>query len=139
MTKLSDFPLQSAAPDPADAVVGVTAGNLDVRYPYSLLTSLKLNTQTGNYTLVLTDAGKWVEMNVATANTLTIPPNSSVAFPLNTVVTVVQIGAGITNLVAGAGVTLLTSGGATHLNGQYSSVTLYKRAPDTWVALGALA
>ena len=39
------------------------------------------NVQTASYTLVAADAGKAVEMDVASANTLTVPPNSSVAFP----------------------------------------------------------
>ena len=65
-----------------------------------------VNTQTANYVLVLGDAGFLVRMNLAGANTLTVPPNSSVAFSVNTVVTVRQIGAGITTIVAGSGVTI---------------------------------
>ena len=77
-------------------------------------------------------------MNSASPNNLTIPLNSSVAFPIDTVITIVQLGLGTTNLVATGGVTLLSPAGATHLTGQYLNVLLYKRATDTWVAMGAL-
>ena len=41
-----------------------------------------MNPQTGtSYTLVLADAAKIVECANAAAITLTVPPNSSVAFP----------------------------------------------------------
>ena len=50
-------------------------------------------------------------MNVATANTLTVPPNSSVPFQVGTQVAVRQYGAGVTTLTAGAGVTIRSRGG----------------------------
>ena len=43
-----------------------------------------INAQSGSYTLALTDAGKFVPITNGSANTLTVPPNSSVAFPINT-------------------------------------------------------
>ena len=45
----------------------------------------KINTQTGTtYTFVLTDAGKLVTCDNAAAISVTVPPNSSVAFPTGT-------------------------------------------------------
>lgn len=97
------------------------------------------NTQTGSYTLTLDDADKAVQMNVGTANNLTVPPNSSVAFPVGTVIEVMQYGAGQTTLVAGAGVTIRSSGGKLKLAAQYATATLRKLAADEWVAAGELA
>lgn len=97
------------------------------------------NTQTASYTLVLGDSGKVVEMNVGSANNLTVPPNSSVAFPVGTLISVDQIGAGQTTIVAGSGVTIRSSGGMLKVKGQYSSVSLRKRATDEWVLVGDLA
>lgn len=94
--------------------------------------------QTASYTLVLADAGKVVEVSNASANNLTVPPNSSVAFPIGTQITVVQTGAGQTTIVAGAGVTVNAAGGYLKVASQWSAVTLVKRASDTWVAIGAL-
>lgn len=97
-----------------------------------------INTQSGtSYTLVLTDANKIVEMNNASANTLTVPPNSSVAFGLKSIIKVVQLGAGVTTIQAGSGVTINSNGGIMTLAGQYKSVTLYKRGTNEWVMEGA--
>jgi hypothetical protein len=95
------------------------------------------NAQTASYTLVLADQTKLVEMNVASANNLTVPLNSSVAFPVGAQVTILQTGAGQTTLVATGGVTVNATPGL-KLRTQWSSATLIKRATDTWVAIGDL-
>jgi hypothetical protein len=96
-----------------------------------------INTQTASYTAVIGDAGKTVELNNASANNFTIPPNSSVAFLVGTYLNVTQYGAGQTTVVAGAGVTIHSRNGL-KLGGQYGLATLYKRATDEWVAGGDL-
>lgn len=96
------------------------------------------NTRVASYTLVLTDANKVVEMNVASANNLTIPPNSSVAFPIGTVIEGFQLGAGQVTFVPGAGVTIRSPGSKLKLTGLYSSASLRKRATDEWVLCGDL-
>lgn len=96
-----------------------------------------VNTQTGSYVAVLADAGQTVEMNVGSANTFTIPPNSSVAFPVGTYINVSQYGAGITTITPGVGVTIRNRSGLSTA-GQYALATLYKRATDEWVAGGDL-
>ena len=99
------------------------------------------NTQTGtSYTLVLADSGKVVEMNNAAANTLTVPPNSSVSFPVGTIIEICQLGGGQTTIAQGAGVTVSKATPLTFgLRAQYSSASLRKRATDTWVLQGDLA
>jgi hypothetical protein len=96
------------------------------------------NRQTASYTLVIGDEGKLVETNVASANNLTVPPNSSVAFPVGTQVLVSQYGAGQTTIVAGAGVTLRSSGTKIKLSAQYAIATLIKIATDEWMLSGDL-
>jgi len=98
-----------------------------------------INTQTASYTLVITDASKVVEMNVASANNLTVPPNSSVGFPIGTQIDISQLGAGQTTVVAGAGVTIRSSGAKLKITGQYSGAVLYKRGTDEWVLQGDIA
>lgn len=120
----------------ADAVD--TAQIVDKAVTAAKLADLTTNNQTGSYTLVLADAGKIVEMNVGSANNLTVPPNSSVAFPVGTQLLVLQTGAGQTTLVAGAGVTINSKDSDLKLSAQWSAVSLVKRATDTWVALGDL-
>jgi hypothetical protein len=97
-----------------------------------------VNAQTGtSYTLVLADAGKQVTMTNASASTLTVPPNASIAFDIGVRIQVIQLGAGAVTLTAGAGVTI--SSLATSLTmAQYQVATLIKIATDIWVAnLGA--
>lgn len=94
------------------------------------------NRQTASYTLVLSDADKLVEMNVATANNLTIPLNSSVAFATGTQILLAQYGAGQTTVVATSGVTVRSNGGKLKLNVQYSGATLIKIDTDEWYLFG---
>lgn len=100
--------------------------------------SVDTNAQTDSYTLVLADAGKVVEMGKATAQTLTIPLNSSVAFPVGTKIDVIQTGAGEVTIAATSGVTLNSEGSKKKINTQWQAVTLVKRASDSWVLIGAL-
>jgi hypothetical protein len=101
--------------------------------------ALTANRQTASYTLVLGDATKLVEMNVASANNLTVPPNSSVAFATGTQILIAQYGAGQTTVVAGSGVTVRSSGGKLKLSGQYSGATLLKIATNEWYLFGDIA
>lgn len=97
--------------------------------------TLAASAKTANYTLALADAGTVVEMNLAAANSLTVPTNAAVAFPVNSVVGVMQAGAGQTTVVGASGVTIRTAGTLT-LRAQWSQVSLRKRAADEWVLSG---
>jgi hypothetical protein len=90
----------------------------DTLYPRKNLT---LNRQTASYTLVAGDNGKLVEMNVGSANNVTI--NNSL-FSAGNQIVVAQYGAGQTSFVAGAGVTIRSASGKLKLTGQYSMATI---------------
>lgn len=107
--------------------------------PDGTLKDVVANLRSASYTLALSDSGNIVEMNVASANTLTVPPNSSVAFPIGTMIGVDQIGVGKTTIVPGSGVTIRSAGSLMGLKEQYSSVTLRKRAINEWVLVGDTA
>jgi len=91
-----------------------------------------------SYTLVLGDAYKLIEMEVTSANTLTIPTNASVPFPLGTQILVSQLGTGQTTITPSGGVTLRSSGGKTKTSAQYSMCTLIKRGTNEWYLSGDL-
>ncbi|MCP4410077.1 MAG: hypothetical protein GY807_20500 [Gammaproteobacteria bacterium] len=99
-----------------------------------------INAQTGtSYTLVLTDEGKEVTMSNASANTLTIPPNSSVAFDVGTIINVTQLGAGTTTITGDTGVTVNgVSTGSADITTQYKAATLLKTATNTWLLQGSV-
>ena len=98
---------------------------------------ISANTNT-TYTFVAGDAGKLVTSNNGSAQTLTVPPNSSVAFDVGTTITVIGIGAGKVTLAQGSGVTINSVDSEKAINGQHASVTLIKTATDTWQLIGAL-
>jgi hypothetical protein len=83
--------------------------------------NLTLDRKTASYTLVASDNNKLIEMNVATANNVTI--NNSV-FTAGNQILVSQYGAGQVTFVAGAGVTLRSPSGKTKTTGQYSMVSI---------------
>jgi len=96
-----------------------------------------IDAETASYTLILANRDQMVEMNVGSANTLTVPTNSSVAFPVGTRIHVVQTGSGQTTITPAGGVTVNGTPGL-KTRAQWSAVTLVKRATDTWVAFGDL-
>jgi hypothetical protein len=103
-----------------------------------LLSDMATSAQSASYTLVLADKAKVVEMGVGSANNLTVPLNSSVAFPTGTQIHIVQTGSGQTTVVATGGVTINTAT-TLKLRAQWSAATLIKRAENTWVLVGDLA
>ena len=117
----------------ADADISTTAA-IDL----GKLADVSTSAQTASYTLVLADKNKIVEMSVATANTLTVPPNSSVAYPVGSQINILQTGAGQTTVTAGAGVTVNATPGL-KIRTQWSYATLVKRATDTWVLVGDIS
>lgn len=112
--------------------------SIDIKEP--LGETVGVNSQTGTfYTLVLTDKGKIIEMSNVAANTLTIPANASVQFPINSRIDLVQMGSGQTAVVAAGGVTIRSEDSKLKINKRYGAVTMYKRGSDEWVLVGNLA
>ena len=117
---------------PQSSVVNLVT-DLSSKFPLNVST----NERTSSYTLVAGDAQKIIEMNVASSNTLTIPLNSSVPFPIGTSILVVQTGAGQTTIAGVSGVTVNSYLGLKFV-GRWAGATLIKRSTDTWVAVGGL-
>lgn len=94
---------------------------------------------TASKTLALTDIGVRQWVNNASARTLTIPPNSSVAFPVGTSIPGARIGAGTVTITADTGVTLNgVSTGSTTVTSQYGAFALEKIGTDAWIINGAV-
>jgi len=99
-----------------------------------------INAQTGtSYSLTLDDRNAIVTMANASANTLTIEPTSTTAYPAGFTVEVVQLDDGVTTIQAGPGVTLngVIAGGG-DLTAKYSVVKLRHVAADIWIVDGAI-
>lgn len=94
---------------------------------------------TASTSAALTDMGRLVKMDSASANNYTVQPDATLKFPDNAMLTVAQMGAGKTTIVAGAGVTIRSLGGNLVLSGQYGVAGLIKVGPNEWLASGNLA
>jgi hypothetical protein len=106
------------------------------------LGKVAFNAQTDTYTAVLTDnQNKVITMDKATANDFLIPTNANVAFPIGSIINVVQIGAGKTTIKAvTSGTTTISSTGDTatapDLRAQFSAASCIKTATDAWLVIG---
>jgi hypothetical protein len=105
-----------------------------------LVAPLAINAQSGTtYTFVLADAGKFVSSSNGSAQTFTVPPNSSVAYDTGTQIIVQNIGSANCTLAQGSGVTINSKDSNKEIDGQYAAATLIKTATDAWSLIGALA
>jgi C4-dicarboxylate-specific signal transduction histidine kinase len=101
---------------------------------------IAINAQTGTtYTTVLTDDGKLITCSNASAISVTIPPNSSVAYGIGTQLNFAQLSTGQVTLVAGSGVTLNSAGAKLKLGAQYAVATCVKTDTNTWFVVGNLS
>lgn len=98
-----------------------------------------INSQTGTtYTLVLTDSGKFITCDNASPITLTVPPNSDVAFSIGTQIDIIQKGAGKLTVAQGSGVTISSKGSNKSLAAQFVGATLLKIDTNVWYLFGDL-
>jgi hypothetical protein len=98
------------------------------------------NPQTGNYTLVASDAGKHIyHASGAAAATYTIPANSSVSYVTGTAVTFVNLSANAVTIAITTDTMYLSSAGTTGSRtlAQYGSATALKTANTTWIISGS--
>jgi len=107
------------------------------------LVGFTLNDQTGTtYTPVLTDQYQvLVTRSNASASTMTIPTNASVAFPVGTVITVLNKGVGLVSISGAVGVTILSAGAVAAIPtlAQYKSCAIMQTSANNWYVVGAIA
>lgn len=118
--------------------------NLIQTNAYEVTPVLTINAQTGtSYTTVLGDAiNTLITISNASTCTVTIPPNSSVAYPVGAVINLARIGAGGVTISQGAGVTIVSIGGtpsAPTARVRYSAVSLVQTSANNWLAFGDVA
>jgi hypothetical protein len=128
-------------PSGLPAVTGdvLTAANYNSLVAFTVSTA-----QTADYTAVLADQYQTLTpMNKATAVAFKIPTDASVAFPVGTALTVLNIGAGTCTISAVTpGTTTVLSAGAVAASptlAQYKTAVCIKTAANTWYVVGAIA
>ena len=122
-----------------------TTGDIFTAADYNGLVAFTIGAaQTNDYTAVIADTYQVLElMNKSTAIAYNIPTNASVAFPIGTVLTVLNIGTGVCTIKAVTpGTTTVLSAGAVAAQptlAQYRSAACIKTGTDTWYVVGAVA
>jgi hypothetical protein len=99
------------------------------------------NSQSTAYTLVLADAGKHIfhPSSDANARTFTIPANSSVAYPIGTAITFINMTSQVVTIAITTDTMYLSSAGTTGSRSlaQYGSATAIKMTSTTWLISGS--
>jgi len=122
-----------------------TTGDIFTAADYNGLVAFTVGAaQTADYTAVIADTYQVLElMNKATAIAYKIPTNASVAFPIGTVLNILNIGAGVCTISAVTpGTTTVLSSGATAASptlAQYKTAACIKTGTDAWYVVGAIA
>lgn len=102
--------------------------------------NLGINAQTGTtYTTVLDDNGKLVTLSNAGSIAVTIPLNSSVAYPVGAQINMTQLGAGQVTVSGAGGVTIVSTGATAaqpKTRQQYSTLTAVQTSTDNWLVIG---
>jgi hypothetical protein len=125
--------------------VGMPASTGDVLSAamYNGLVAFTLNDQTGTtYTPVLDDQYQvLVTRSNAAASTMTIPTNATTAFPVGTVITVLNKGVGLVSISGAVGVTILSAGAVAAIPtlAQYKSCAIMQTSANNWYVVGAIA
>ena len=100
--------------------------------------SARIVSVTANKTLALTDAGCLQKVEGSSPRTITIPTNSSAAFPTGTEIEILRYGSGSVTIAAASGVTLRCAEATHTIAKQYGGVSLKKLAANEWLLMGNL-
>lgn len=99
------------------------------------------NSQSAAYTLVLADSGKHIFHPVGdnNARTFTIPANSSVAFPIGTAITFINMAVAVVSIAITTDTLTLSSAGTagTRSLARYGSATCIKITSTSWLISGS--
>ena len=118
----------------------VTTANItDRRTGASTAQRRVITRKTANYTLVLGDEGKVLDMDFTGNLTLNIPLNSTAPFPIGTQIDILRSNTGTVTVQAAGGVTLRSASSYVQIAVRWGAATLLKRGTNEWVLLGDLA
>ena len=139
-TSMDSTPIGASTPATATFTTLAATGNTTLEGTAVVKQGLPIIEEAGTTkTLALTDNGNYIITSSASAVTVTVPPNSSVAFPVGAEIVVFQSGAGQVTFAAGGGVTIRSKDNNLKISAQYAAATLKQVATDEWHLLGDLA
>ena len=136
--KIADSAITSAKI--ADGAIVNADINASAAIDLGKLADATIDEKSASYTLALTDKNKFIKMSVtSTANTVTVPTNASVAFPIGSQIHIIQYGTGKTQVIPVSGTVILYATPGAYLRAQYSSATLLKCDTNIWMLMGDLS
>lgn len=99
-----------------------------------------VSSKTSSYQLLLSDFGSVLRVNSSSNLEITVPANSSVAFPIGTKIEILRWGTGDVSIipVAASGVTIRHKDNYSKVSKQYSGAMLLKVDTDEWALIGDL-
>lgn len=130
--ELATFPTTAASRSKNAAPMPSNARTRDLQ-PRPSIRLLPPAIYTASHTLTIADIGRTVELNVGTANTVTVPAAAEQPFPVGVRLLICQVGAGTTTVSPVAGVTVRNAGS---ISARWGEVWLRKRDTDEWVLSG---
>ena len=136
--KIADSAITSAKI--ADGAIVNADVNASAAIELGKLADATIDEKSADYTLALTDKNKFIKMSVtSTANTVTVPTNASVAFPIGSQIHIIQYGSGKTQVIPVSGTVNIYATPGAYLRAQYSSATLLKCDTNIWMLMGDLS
>lgn len=100
---------------------------------------IPVSSWTTSATLSRSDEGGLIQSNSTSAIVATVPPNSSVAFPVGTQIILARKNTGAFSVTPGSGVTINSVGSNSFISTQYGAATLVKVATNEWYLFGDLS
>jgi hypothetical protein len=116
-----------------------TAKLADKSVTSAKVAAITQSSQSVAYTFVLTDAETMAIYTGTGSANYTIPPESSVAFPVGTQLNVLQYNTGQVTVVGGVGVTIVSEGSKFKTKGRYAVATAIKTEANVWVLIGNIS
>lgn len=105
---------------------------------WKLYSDVQLVAKVANHVIQLHDSGKTITVDSSTATTITVPTNATTAFPLGSVITIIQTGSGQVSFVEASGVTIRSKSSYKKIGTQYAAAQLVKVDTDIWILIGDL-
>lgn len=125
--------------DTTNKKIQVGNGTTSLDFTSSNMVTYAPTISSNNYTLILSDKDKMLELNNSVASTVTVPTDSSVNYPIGTQIHLLQVSTGQFTVTPQNSTVIIDATPGLRLRTRWSSATLIKRGPNLWVAIGDFA
>lgn len=101
------------------------------------MTRTSVSSKTTSYLILASDENSLIQITSASATTVTVPTDATTNFSVGTQIIIVQMGTGqVTVAAVTPGTTSVNGANGLKTNAQYSIISLFKVAANSWVVGG---